>query len=387
MLASKPARRASAHAMPPPPLERNIERIAVFRALVLGDLLCALPALRALRQGYPGACITLVGLPWAREWADRVDAIDDFIEFPGHPELPERACDAAAWPAFLAEVHARRFDLAVQLHGSGPTVNAIVALFGARRTAGFASDAAWRPEADAPWYARWPERGHEIERLLSLTDWLGLPRAGTMLDFPVRVVDRASLRGVWPQVDAQPYAVVHAGAQLPSRRWPVERFAAVAERLVERGLAVVLTGTAAESELVARLSAAIAYPTVNLAGRTTLWTLGALIEGAAHLVCNDTGVSHVAAALGTPSVVISSGGDALRWAPLDGSRHIVLWHPLPCRPCAHATCPIGHECARAIGVDEVVQAVDAHAGLRARPAAEPVTRHRAPRPLPSPEPA
>jgi ADP-heptose:LPS heptosyltransferase len=359
VLASKSVRRAAPRAAPPP-LDGPIERIAVFRALVLGDLLCAVPVLRAVRRAFAQARITLVGLPWARDWVEHVDCVDDFIAFPGHPELPERACDVAAWPAFLAEVQARRFDLALQLHGSGATVNGLVALFGARRTAGFVNDAAWRPDADAPWYAPWPERGHEVERLLALTDWLGLPRDGTQLEFPVRDVDRAALREVWPDAArARPYAVVHAGAQLPSRRWPLERFAQVADGLVERGCTVVLTGTADERERVARLSAAIRHPCVNLAGRTSLWTLGALVEGAAHLVCNDTGVSHVAAALGTPSVVISSGGDALRWAPFDRSRHTVLWQPMACRPCAHAVCPIGHDCAHAIGVDEVLQALDA----------------------------
>jgi len=380
VLATQNARRAPARAAPPPPIAGPIDRIAVLRALMLGDLLCATPALRALRHAHPEARITLVGLPWARDWVDRIDTIDDFIEFPGHPELPERRCDVGAWPAFLAQVQARRFDLALQLHGSGSIVNAIVALFGARRTAGFAAPDAWRPASDAPWYVRWPERGHEIERLLALTDWLGWPRAGIGLQFPVGPADRDALRAAWPDFGARPYAVVHAGAQLASRRWPIERFAAVSERLVERGVTVVLTGTAAEVDLVARLSAAIAYPTVNLAGRTTLWTLGALIEGATHLVCNDTGVSHVAAALGTPSVVVSSGGDALRWAPLDGTRHAVLWHPVACRPCAHAVCPTGHECARAIGVDEVVALLDAQAAARRRSATEPVTWQRAPGP-------
>ena len=103
---------------------------------------------------------------------------------------------------------------------------------------------------------------------------------------------------------------------------------------------------------------------VNLVGRTTLWTLGALVEGAERVVCNDTGVSHVAAALGTPSVVVASGSDVARWAPLDRARHRVLWQPMPCRPCAHAVCPYEHGCARGIDVPQVLEAIDARAAAR-----------------------
>lgn len=196
--------------------------------------------------------------------------------------------------------------------------------------------------------------------MLGLIDWLGLPRDGTHLEFPVLPADREALRALWPGARVpRSYLCIHAGAQLPSRRWPIERFAEVANRLAAQGETIVLTGTAQEAELVAALSAAIQFPTVNLAGRTHLWTLGALIEGAACVVCNDTGVSHVAAALGTPSVVISSGSDVARWAPLDAARHRVLWQPMSCRPCSHAVCPIGHGCATAISVGEVLQAVAA----------------------------
>jgi len=339
-------------------LEGPIERIVVFRALMLGDLLCAVPALRALRSGFPDASVTLVGLPWAAALVERLSCVDHFIAFPGHPGLPERACDVRALPAFLADVQDRHFDLAVQLHGSGPIVNPLVAAFGARHSAGFCNDAAWRPDEDAHFYAPWPKRGHEILRLLALTDWLGLPRVGTELEFPVQAADREALRAIFPE-SACPgsYTIVHAGAQLPSRRWPVERFAEVAGRLAERGETVVLTGTADEAELVAALSAAIPYPVVNLAGRTTLWMLGALVENAARVVCNDTGLSHIAAALGTPSVVVSSGSDVERWGPLDRQRHRVLWQPMSCRPCSHVTCPIGHGCATAISVAEVMQAL------------------------------
>src|SRR3712207_3844932 len=91
-------------------------RIVIFRALQLGDLLCAVPAWRALRRHWPHARITLVGLPWAREFVSRFHGyLDDFLEFPGHRGLPER--HAVAADAFLHEIRARRFDLALQMHG------------------------------------------------------------------------------------------------------------------------------------------------------------------------------------------------------------------------------------------------------------------------------
>lgn len=323
------------------------QRIAVFRALMLGDLLCATPALRALRQAHPAARITLVGLPWARALARRLSSVDDFLEFPGWPGLPERPTDGSpAMAAFLATMRTRRFDLLLQLHGGGPIVNPLLAQCGAKRLVGFA------PQTEGDFIA-WPHRGTEVERLLTLTDHLGAPRCGSQLDFPLRDHDRELAERLCLPLGNERFAVVHPGAQLPSRRWPPERFAAVADSLAREGLAIVLTGSPAEAPLTRAVAAAMKAPALDLAGRTSLWTLGALVEWAAQVVCNDTGISHVAAALGTPSVVISSGGDALRWAPADRTRHQVLWHDLPCRPCAHRVCPIGQACALGVGVGEV----------------------------------
>src|SRR5579885_2877976 len=135
-------------------------RIAILRALQLGDLLCAVPAFRALRSALPDAEIVLIGLPWARVFVDR------FREFPGWPGLPERPPLIERIPDFLTAMQAERFDLAVQLHGSGPFVNPLTALFGARRCAGFYLPGGWRP--DPALFVPWPDRGTEIRRLLHL---------------------------------------------------------------------------------------------------------------------------------------------------------------------------------------------------------------------------
>jgi ADP-heptose:LPS heptosyltransferase len=329
-------------------------RIAVFRALQLGDLLCAVPAFRALRATHPSTSITLVGLPWARELAARLDRyLDGFIEFPGFPGLPERACAASLLPAFFRGMRQAGFDLVIQMHGDGRLTNPIAALMGGRTTGGYYRAGRYCPDAEA--CIEWRDDEHEVHRWLRLVEHLGAPSKGSHLEFPLREQD-------WREVDALRlaglrYAVVHPGAQLPSRRWPAERFAEVADELAADGLHVVLTGTLAEEPLVQRVKRAMRQPAIDLSGRTSLGGLAAVVAKARLVVCNDTGVSHVAAAMRTPSVVIASGSDARRWAPLNRELHRVLWHDVPCRPCAHVECPTAHECARGVSAHDVVEAV------------------------------
>lgn len=359
--------------------------VVVLRALMLGDLLCATPALRAMRAAWPDARITLVGLPWARELAHRLGSVDAFEDFPGWPgfgESPEPTADAAY--AFVRRLRGQRHELAVQLHGSGEQSNPLIAAWGAERTAGLAAESAWCPPSDAAWYARWPHRGHEIERMLALTDHLGLPRQGLQLDFPVHDADR---RRVLQWVDgAQPYALLHPGAQLASRRWPLDRYVEVGRALLAHGLAVVVTGTAAEAALVDTLVHRLGERALGLAGRTTLGDFGALIESAAVVVCNDSGASHVAAALGTPSVVVANGSDVARWAPLDARRHRVLWHDTDCRPCAHRSCPQPtHRCAEGVASAAVIDAALGQLGRfgAAPPAQAPAPRRAVTTPAPA----
>ena len=327
-------------------------RIAVLRALQLGDMLCAVPALRALHAEYPAARITLIGLPWARDFVARFRRyLYDFIEFPGHPGLAERACDRARLPGFFNEVQERKFDLALQLHGSGEVTNAVVAQFGARNVAGFYRCGRFCPDPER--FVEWRDEENEVTRYLRLLSQLGIEPRGSALEFPLHEEDGQAWAAFG--LEREGYVVVHAGSQLPSRRWPPERFAAVADALAEDGLEVVLTGTQGEREITGAVRRAMRKPALDLTGLTTLGSLAALIAHARLLVANDTGVSHIAAALRTPSVIVASGSDPRRWAPLDRQRHRVLFHPTACRPCAHAVCPIGHPCALGTSVEHVIE--------------------------------
>src|SRR4051795_13433215 len=116
----------------------EVKRILVVRALKLGDLLCTVPALRALRVAHPFAEIRLVGLPWSSEFVQRFDTyLDGLFVLPGFPGFPEAPFDAQAFVRFLAQVHEWAPDLVLQLHGSGGLSNPLAMLLGARSTAGF----------------------------------------------------------------------------------------------------------------------------------------------------------------------------------------------------------------------------------------------------------
>lgn len=346
-------------------LLRDARRIGVFRALQLGDMLCTVPALRALRRAAPQARITLIGLPWAREFARRfVHLVDDFLPFPGFPGLPEHTPAVAELPGFLRAAQAAGFDLVIQTHGSGGLSNPLAATFGARHCAGHVAAGGWC--ADPGLHRLWQEGEHEVRRYLQLMTHLGAPACGEHLEFPIGPSDRAALHAIFATLpDAQrallrpqAYVCVHAGARLPSRRWPPQRFADVADRLIASGLSVVLTGSRDEAALVAQVRRHMRHEAVDLSGKTDLGALAVLVAQAAMVVCNDTGMSHIAAALGTPSVVVSSGADAARFAPLDAQRHAVLAAPAACRPCMHFSCPLpDHPCARGVSANDVWKAI------------------------------
>lgn len=302
---------------------RSLQRIAVFRALKLGDMLCAVPALRGLRSVFPRAEITLIGLPWAHEFAARFPGyIDRFLPFPGFPGLPEQGVSARALARFLRTVQARHYALAVQMHGSGEISNGIVSLFGARETAGFHVPGA---RVQAPVRALpYPEQGTEVQRLLALARFLGADNLCDTLEFPVTEQDEQSRRRLvaGTQLDAG-YVCVHAGCA-SAAAWPTNAFATVADAVAARGWRVVLTGTPGERARAQAVAETMRFPCIDVVGKTDLGTLAALLAHARLLVSNDTGVVHLAQAVGAPTVVIFTNADVARWAPRDRRRHRVL---------------------------------------------------------------
>lgn len=334
-------------------LDREPRSIAVVRLRTgLGDLLCSVPALRALRARLPEARITLITFAeMAPVIARQHPYVDELLDFPGWDGIPERPVDRDAIPAFLTACAERRFDLAIQAYGARPAANAVTEALGAHRTAGFFTPGAWAPPSlDS--YLPYPERLHETDRHLALMELLGAAPAGRELEFPVTGEDLAEAGSVREQHDlATDHVLVHPGATSSSRRWPPERFAAVADALAADGLRVGVTGVPGEEAVTGAVVAAMRAPAADLCGETSLGGFAALLQGARLLVCSDTGAAHLAAAVGTPAVVVFLSGDPVRWAQ---PGHRAARVAVGCNPCPHLDCPIDHRCAARLSADAVL---------------------------------
>jgi ADP-heptose:LPS heptosyltransferase len=330
-------------------------KIAILRALYLGDMLLAIPALRAIRSGYPGAEITLISLPWAEALAARLGGyVDRFLPFPGYPGLEEQLYEKERAEAFIAEQRAYRYDLVIQMHGKGGTSNPFALALGGGATAGYYEG---EPPPGLSVGAPYPDHLPEVLRNLRLARLVGCPETDPALEFPLTVADRREavtlLAGLRP--GGRPLIALHPGSKRPTRRWPPARFAAAADLLVAHlGARIILTGALDERALAAEVERRMETEALNLAGRTTLGGLAAVMQAADLVIANDTGPAHLAEAVGTPLITIFGPGDHLRWAPLDARRFPTIRHPVPCSPCEFWDCPIDHRCLTGIEPAEVV---------------------------------
>jgi len=307
----------------------DVREIAVLRGGGLGDLLFAMPAIDALAATYPEARITLLGTPMATALlADRTSSIDEVMVLPiasGVREVPGQDPDDVATAAFFEPLQGR-FDLAVQVHGGGRNSNPFLLRLGARHTVGTATEDAESLER----WVRYVYYQHEVLRALEVVGLAGA--AVSTLDPVVHVSDeeRAAARERLDAGDATVVAI-HPGATDPRRRWPEERFAAVAAERLRHGDVVVLVGddsdVAAAGE-IERLAVASAGPgsagrVRNLAGSLSLGELPGVLAECDVMVADDSGPRHLAVAVGTSTVGIFWFGNVVNAAPFDRGRHRV----------------------------------------------------------------
>ena len=282
----------------------GVRKIAVLRPNAVGDFVFALPALHALRQAYPEAELAYIGKDWHAAFLQgRPGPVDRVIVIPPVPgvgEHPSHAADAALLERFCATMRDERFDLALQMFGGGRYSNAFLLRLGARLNAGART-------ADAAPLERWIAYGDFNNRRLELLELAALVGAGPWAGGPELVLtarDRGEAEAALPGAPGQRLVVIHPGASDARRRWPAQRFAAVADALAAQGALVAVNGNAAEAPLVRSVIGAMRRPAIDLSGGVSLGALCGLLGRAALVVSNDSGPLHLALALGTPCVGI-----------------------------------------------------------------------------------
>ncbi|PPF64378.1 glycosyl transferase [Rathayibacter tritici] len=305
--------------------------ILALRALKLGDLLVAVPALKALRRGFPGHRLILATTPWLEPIVDLVEGLDALV--PTLHGLDDPLPMAAG-----------RVELGVNLHGNGPESRLRLREIAPERTLEFrvpALDPGAGPGDPRP---LWLDGELERARWARLVNSLGLD------------ADPEDVAIAVPEAPApvSAAAVVHIGAFYGSREWPEERFAAVARSLAAEGHRVVYTGGANEADRARRV-AELAGTGEVLAGVLSLSEFAAVVAAAEVVVTVDTGAAHLASAYGIPSVVIFGPAPPEAWGPPASGPHRVLTDASLRRGDVFSTEP--DPALLAVGVDDVLAAL------------------------------
>jgi lipopolysaccharide heptosyltransferase II len=321
------------------------QRIACFHLNQLGDLLFSLPALYNLRRAFPEAHIASVVRPNLRSLLEMSRLVDEVVERPY----------GTIWTDIRVSKNLRekKFDIGV-LFSTSPAVFLISVLAGIPFRIGFAySPGRFLLSRTAPFVPPPSTRNNlELVKVMGCsvekTDYVGLikPTVESHLEAK-RLLASAGLD------ESRHYAVLGPGTSggREVKRWSDEGFAQVAARLAaEYSLRSIVVGASSGSRIPQ-----INSDVVDLTGRTSVGTLAAILERASLFVGVDSGVMHLAAAVGTPVVALFGPTDPTVTGP-QGEGHQVVYMDLPCRPCLKKECKIGRMCMEDITADKVVTA-------------------------------
>jgi len=315
----------------------------------LGDTVMALPALHGLRAARPRVCVVAVGR-WASLLAGQGVA-DALVPYPLAGGNRRR---------LAASLRAMRPDGAVLLPNSFESALA-ARLWGARMRLGYDTDlrrALLTHAVPLP-----SPRLHQVDEYRGLLESSGVAAPVTVPTWRLGE-DAAAAAAVSALLDecgisGGARAVgLHLGTAFgPSKQWPAAAFAELASRLRERGLRPILLGSPADAEMAGAVSTCAGWAIPSLVARDRLELLPRLLAGLACLVSSDTGVAHLAAAVGTPTVTLFGPTDPRLTAPRSRAARRIEGRA-PCAPCFLPRCPIDHVCMRDITATSVAEAVE-----------------------------
>lgn len=333
----------------------GVRKLLCVRLDSIGDVLMTTPAIRACKESFD-CRVTLLTSCAGMAVARLVPEIDAALAFAAPWMKPPAARRDAE---MIERLRAERFDAAVvfTVYSQNPLPAAYLCYLAGiplrlahSRENPYQLLSDWVPDPDPGASVR-----HEVQRQLDLVAAVGARTVERRLSFAVPRAARDLVAGLFGH-PSRPLVVVHPGASAASRRYPPEQFARAADLVIEEtGCEAIFTGDAGEAALVASVQQAMRRPSRSMVGRLSVAELGALIEHADLLICNNTGPAHIAAALGTPVVDLYALTNP-QHTPWE-VRSRVLYHDVPCRNCYRSVCPQGHhDCLKRVAPETVAAA-------------------------------
>lgn len=332
-------------------------RILVRGVNWVGDAVMTTPAISGIRKTFPDARITLLVKPWVAGVFEGNPHIDDVLLYDGEG----RHAGLSGLLRLARELRHLRFDLVILFQNA---FEAALLAFLARiphrvgyttqgrgflLSTGVVPDQATKALHHAEYY----------QALLSAAGWAQAKQQPLLyLSSAEEERARALLVGEGVQSEESLVAFNPGSSYGSAKRWPAERYAALADYLIEHlGVKILLTGAQADGAVArdVRYLARSPERIIDLTGRTDIQLLGAILKRCAVFVTNDTGAMHIGAAVGVPLVTIFGPTDPATTSPV--GRHVLLRHPVPCSPCLLRECPIDHRCMTGIPVEDVSSSV------------------------------
>ena len=339
----------------------QIKRVVVRGTNWVGDAVITVPALRELRRVLPDAHISLVSRPGTADIFIDADFVDELLVY-------DRTGLGSAWNQVRAW-RRRRFDLALLFQNAFEAA-AIAFLARVPLRIGYDADHRRSLLTQAIPLPAWNNQRHEIYYYLNLVAELERLLYGASVvesvesvgsnqpQFALAVsIDRQHrakelLRGHGLRADAPLVLLCPGSINSRAKRWPAERYAAVADHFAATGASVALIGSAAEMEVSDQVCRHARNQPIVLTGKTSVAEATAIISVADMLITNDTGPAHIGSAVGTPTLVIFGPTNPLTTRPFASNAEIIRHEP-DCAPCMLRDCPIDHRCMTAITPEEV----------------------------------
>jgi len=348
------------------------EKILVIKAAGIGDLLLAVPALRALRARFPEATIDLLVTPKCESLLQNCPYVDHVFVIPTEG-MQNRIMISEIKPLLqlLGQLRSRQYDLLINLYHLFSNRGAfrfrlLLQAVGAKISIGRNTDGrgtfydAWIDDSweDPAFVSR-----HEVDLNLDVVRLLGAEDPGEGLEFRIGEEDRVRMEEVlrkegktWKSALC---IVLNPGGDAVYKRWPAEYFAQLGDLLIEKtGAEVLVVGGEKDRPVVERLVSQMHGRAIDLAGKLSLPELAALFSTCDLLVTNDTGPMHLAVAVGIPVVALFGPGKPERYGPYGGKGlHRFLYHPVVCSPCTNFECR-DRDCLWSIRPEEVFAKVE-----------------------------